>query len=532
MEMQSDIIIVGAGISGLTTATSLAKKGHKVLLLEKNETSGGLVNSFTRDGFIFDGGVRAIENAGMIKPMLKELEIELPLVTSTISLGIEQEVIHVTSEASVNDYETLLAHMYPESSQEVTKVITVIKKFDEYMKVLFGNQSPFFKSPDRSKFYFFTTGIPWFFKFLVTGAAVMRMQKPVEDFLHSILKNPSLFDIISQHFFKKTPAFFAMSYFSLYTDYYYPVGGVGKIPEELEKAFCKLGGTIKKNTTITQIDLNSSILVDQEGNHYSYKNLVWAADLKYLYKNISYDKLPVKTIEKIEQEKQAIVSKKGAESIFTLFMGVNQPPQVYKNIAYGHFFYTPSRKGLGDLQRGRLTAMLADWEHLSKKEILAWLEDFCNFNTYEISIPAIRDPNTAPEGKTGIIASFLMDYELVKRIQEDNWYPEFEAAIEQYMVKALSDTIYPELANNLLFKFSASPLSIERRSGSSEGAIVGWSFEEPIPVTPGLLNMKNSVKTALPNVLKVGQWAASPAGIPTCILTAKLASDLLDKDQS
>jgi hypothetical protein len=61
---------------------------------------------------------------------------------------------------------------------------------------------------------------------------------------------------------------------------------------------------------------------------------------------------------------------------------------------------------------------------------------------------------------------------------------------------------------------------------------VGWSFEQPVPIDAGMLNMKNSVRTALPHVLKVGQWAASPAGIPTCILTAKLAADLTHKELS
>lgn len=59
---------------------------------------------------------------------------------------------------------------------------------------------------------------------------------------------------------------------------------------------------------------------------------------------------------------------------------------------------------------------------------------------------------------------------------------------------------------------------------------MGWSFEEAVPLDSGMLNMKDSVKTALPYIYKAGQWAASPAGIPTCILTSKLAADLVFKE--
>jgi hypothetical protein len=73
-------------------------------------------------------------------------------------------------------------------------------------------------------------------------------------------------------------------------------------------------------------------------------------------------------------------------------------------------------------------------------------------------------------------------------------------------------------------------MTIENSVGSSEGSIVGWSFEEPIPINSGMLNMKDSVRTSMADVFKVGQWAASPAGLPTCILTAKLAADLVEKE--
>ena len=150
----------------------------------------------------------------------------------------------------------------------------------------------------------------------------------------------------------------------------------------------------------------------------------------------------------------------------------------------------------------------------------------------KLSPPVLNDPNAAPEGKTGIIASFLFDYELIKRIERDRWYEEFKSAVEEKITAVLSESIYPGLNKHIIFIFSASPLTLQKWSGSSEGAIVGWSFEEAVPLKGSMLNMKDSVKTALPDVIKAGQWSASPAGIPTCILTSKLAADLVYNELS
>ncbi len=71
-----DTIIVGGGIAGLTSAVYLARAGQKILLIEKNDEFGGLVSSFERDGFHFEAGVRALESAGIIFPMLDDLGIQ------------------------------------------------------------------------------------------------------------------------------------------------------------------------------------------------------------------------------------------------------------------------------------------------------------------------------------------------------------------------------------------------------------------------------------------------------------------------
>ena len=96
-----DVIVVGGGIAGMTSAAYIAKAGTKVLLLEKNEKCGGLINSFWRDGFQFDGGVRALESAGIILPMLRELGIEIEIVKSPVSVGIEDTVIREIGRAHV-----------------------------------------------------------------------------------------------------------------------------------------------------------------------------------------------------------------------------------------------------------------------------------------------------------------------------------------------------------------------------------------------------------------------------------------------
>lgn len=48
------ILILGAGISGLGAAYSYKQKGHSPIILEKDETYGGLCGNFVIDGFRFD----------------------------------------------------------------------------------------------------------------------------------------------------------------------------------------------------------------------------------------------------------------------------------------------------------------------------------------------------------------------------------------------------------------------------------------------------------------------------------------------
>src|SRR5689334_23318970 len=74
-----DVIIIGAGISGLVCGCYLAKGGLKVLIIEKNDHPGGCCTSFSRNGFQFDSAAHSLGGMspkGPIGSVLSELGIE------------------------------------------------------------------------------------------------------------------------------------------------------------------------------------------------------------------------------------------------------------------------------------------------------------------------------------------------------------------------------------------------------------------------------------------------------------------------
>ena len=85
------------------------------------------------------------------------------------------------------------------------------------------------------------------------------------------------------------------------------------------------------------------------------------------------------------------------------------------------------------------------------------------------------------------------------------------------------------LKDKIIARFSFTPLSIENRIGSSEGAIVGWSFQKSMPVINKIHISDRSVLTPIPSIYQAGQWAYSPAGVPMSILTGKIAADKILK---
>jgi len=59
--MNYDVIVIGAGLGGLTAGAKLAKEGRKVLVLEQHDRPGGCATTFKRRDFIMEVGLHEMD---------------------------------------------------------------------------------------------------------------------------------------------------------------------------------------------------------------------------------------------------------------------------------------------------------------------------------------------------------------------------------------------------------------------------------------------------------------------------------------
>ncbi len=514
------IVIVGAGMAGLTAGAYLTKAGYDVQILEKNERTGGLLGTINKNGFYFDTGPRALINSGIVKPILKELGIDMECLENKISIGIEDKLLKVASINDLQEYQLILTELYPDNKEDVKKIINSANELSEHTKTIYEFDNPYFGDQFSNKEYVIKRLLPWTFKFLQALRKFNQYKMPMEDFLHQLTGNQSLIDILTQHFFRNMPTYFVLGYFYVYLDYFYPKGGTGVIKDLLTEKVYQGGGQINLNKLVTRIIPAESKIVDAEGTEYHYDHLIWAADLKAFYCNLDPTGLDAQTIRSFEFEKQRVLSSKGAESVFIINFGVNRSPSYFKDHGGEHLFFTPSKQGLGETNRSQRVNLIENFDQISKSEVIRWLESYCDQTTYEISIPVLRDNSLAPEGQTGVMVSCLFDYQLIKNVENAGWYDEFRERLEKRILSILSNTIFKDIEKDVLFSFSSTPLTINYISGNSEGAITGWSFEAEPPVIYKLTDVGKSVLTSFPNIYKAGMWAYAPAGVPISMLTA------------
>jgi C-3',4' desaturase CrtD len=139
--MKHEVIVVGGGIGGLTTAALLAARGANVCLFERNQRVGGCASTFEKFSYTFElgAGVYAGWNAGEIhEKVFEELNIGPPetrLLSPAYSVRLP-DGLEIPITTNDEEFELNLRAAFPECADAAVEFYREIEPISEALQRL------------------------------------------------------------------------------------------------------------------------------------------------------------------------------------------------------------------------------------------------------------------------------------------------------------------------------------------------------------------------------------------------------------
>lgn len=372
------IIIIGAGISGLSAGCYAAMNGYQVEVYEMHSSPGGVCTSWKRKDYLFDHCLHWVigSNKGnSMYPLFKEL-----CITDTVEFyhtdrfrSIQCEGKDITIYTDIDKLEKELTDHFPQEKRMLQKMMRQVRFYTHFhppMDAEFG------------RFGFMETlkMLPFIPSFLMLKGITVR--KYIERF-----RNPLLREVLFRMFpVPEMPApmvIMPLAYFHNHEGGY-PMGGSLHFAQAVADRFTRLGGEIHYNQRISKIIVKEkkAVGVETEDGEKHYADIVISACDG---RTTLFDMLEGKYISPPWKE----IFKKPAlwPPLVSVSLGVRR-----------------DLSGEVELQAFKLNLPI---------EICGQKLDWINYCHY------CQDPAFAPEGKSVITLQFETDYAYWKELYAD-----------------------------------------------------------------------------------------------------------------
>jgi phytoene dehydrogenase-like protein len=447
-----DVIIIGAGISGLVCASYLAKAGMKVLVVEQHDKPGGYCTSFKRKGFTFDAAAHSFgsyREGGNFRKIVKELGVDAMVKIKRFNPSdiIVTPDFKVTLWNNVNRTIDDLTNIFPSERNNIKRY------FDYYDDQIFASQFENIKLKDKT-----------FASFLSSFFSDQRLMNAIS---YPVVGNgglpPSLMSA-----FTGTKIFREF----LIDGGYYPEGGMQELPNALASVIKQNHGAMLYNKLVKKIIIKDNSIrgVSLENNdNFASKYVVSACDITQTFRTLLGEQVIAdRMIKNLENMEPAI-------STFILYIGIDQP---FKELpeAGTNLWYCPQY----------------DLDAMFNYVKIASLDNFGG-GGFMLRV--------SPDQKT-ILAFCITSF------NTNTFWKQHKKTIAEDFLNRLEELI-PNLKKHIIYFDAATPYTLYTYTLNHKGANYGWA---PLPTQ--LFNPDFRQKQSIQNLYLTGHWTAQTHGIP------------------
>lgn len=288
--MQDKIVVIGSGVAGLSAASFLAKAGHQVTVLEKNDSIGGRARKFEVDGFVFDMGPSWYWMPDVFERYYNQFGYKTKDLYELVRLDPSYRVYwkdHSQNDipANIDQFKAWFEELETGSSSKLDKFLKeAAYKYEVGINDLV-------RKPSLSITEFADTRI-------ASGVFKMHLFSSFSKYIRKYFKHSKIIELLEFPVLflgampKDTPALYSlMNYADIELGTWYPMGGMHQIIEAFEKIALEQGVEILTNKEVTGFDISSdktiSQVITKDGNKYSCDMVVSGADYEHTDQTIA-----------------------------------------------------------------------------------------------------------------------------------------------------------------------------------------------------------------------------------------------------
>lgn len=467
-----DVVVIGAGIGGLTTAALLARAGLRVLVVEQHYMVGGYCSTFRRDGYIFDAATHFYPLLGNANTISGRLLRQIGVSTRWIKMD-PVDHFHLpdgtrfTVPADFAAYRAQLDAMFPDEAGALREFFGVVRSA-------------------------YVHGLIRYFRWREPAAPCPFANATVRDVLDRLFRDERLKLLLTADcaHWGSAPGrtsfvFDSMLRLSYFLGNYYPQGGSQAFADALASCVTSHGGEILMSTKVARIVVHRGVTGGVEllaPPVRSPRRITVRAPV--VVSNADLLQTAETMLGPEEVGTAAIAALRRLRPTFPCYLmhiGLRDMPTEVLREHQGYYWdgWDPDRVGVDALR-------------------------------FKIFVPTLYEPAMAPPNGHVVI---------VQKVQQldDRSMIDWQAhkhQVDRFIVAQLEKTI-PGIGAHTVVRLSATALTHNRYTLNYQGAMLGWEMS-PDQLGAG----RPDVTFGIAGFYTVGHWTRPGGGITPVLVSA------------